>query len=414
MSPDKSTVAILKCPEYNPQLIEEKIARGFELLGGVKKFFPGTTTRILLKPNMLSAKKPEVAVTTHPEFIRAVIRYFRQNIDAQISVGDSPGGAVSGTERVWNETGIGKVCDEEKIHKVNFEKSGIAYLKSFNPRNKRVPVLEISRACLPDANSDGKTSLVSLPKMKTHSLMLFTGAIKNLYGCIPGLRKAHYHFHATHPDDFGELLSDIMYYVKPRFAITDAIVSMEGEGPSAGKQRHTGLIIMGEDLVAVDTILGTIMGFDTARDPTIKACARLGLGTSDLNKIEVVSDDNTPQAASLVIKNFVIPDFKKPSNLKVRLVPKFLGPIVKKIFWAKPRINPEICSRCQLCMKSCPAKAIFKKDGSGHIVVNKSLCIECMCCHELCPDKAIDIEYSLLADILTRRSSARRKTAEKH
>jgi len=408
-----STVAIIKCPRYDPLAIEESVTAGFELLGGYRKFF-SPDDKILLKPNMLSAKKPEVAVTTHPEFLRGVIRFFKKNLPAAVMVGDSPGGAVSGTRRVWDETGIGKVCDEEQVIKLSFEKSGVAHIAAANPRNKRIPVLELAQACLP-VSSDGKnTALVSLPKMKTHTLMLFTGAIKNLYGCVPGLRKAHYHFYATHPDDFAQMLADLMYHLKPRFAITDAIVSMEGEGPSAGKQRQTGLIVMGDDLVAVDTVLGSIMGFDTSRDPTLNACKRMGLGNNNLKDIEVVtypSDSKTPMPGEETVKEFFIPDFKKPSNLKVRLIPRFLGPIVKKIFWAKPRINPEICSRCRLCMNSCPARAIFtRKELSREVlVVNKSLCIECMCCHELCPDKAIDIEYSFLADILTRRSSSRRK-----
>ncbi|PKM97445.1 MAG: hypothetical protein CVU77_06005 [Elusimicrobia bacterium HGW-Elusimicrobia-1] len=386
-----SQVAIIRCPDYDAGRVAAAVERGFDVLGGISAFFRAGES-VLLKPNMLSAKKPDVAVTTHPEFLRAVSRVFKK-ITTEISAGDSPGGAVSGTGRVWNETGIGAVCESENLYKVIFEKTGSVPFESQNPRNKRIKTIDIAKAAL-DADA-----LVSLPKMKTHTLMLFTGAIKNLYGCVPGLRKAHYHFMAVHPDDFAELLADITLIVKPRFSIVDAIVSMEGEGPSAGEQRRTGLIIMGADSVAVDAVMAAIMGFDPLRDHTLKACARLGLGTADLSRIEIVGDGR--------LEDFIIGDFKKPSNWKIRMVPRFLGPLVKKIFWAKPRIDADVCTRCRICYNTCPAKAIFfEKD---RLVVDKSLCIECMCCHELCPDKAIDIEYSRLADVLTRRSSARRK-----
>lgn len=385
----KSKVVILRCEDYNVDKIQMALERGFGILGGIDSFFK-KDEKILLKPNMLSAKKPEVGVTTHPEFVRACIRCFRK-ISKNVSVGDSPGGAVSGVERVWKETGIGEICEKEGANKVVFEKSGTKIIQS-NLQNKRVKSLEISNAIF-EADS-----IISLPKMKTHTLMLFTGAIKNLYGCICGLRKAHYHFLATHPDDFGSLLADILRHVKPRFAIVDAITSMEGEGPSAGSLRKTGVIIMGNDLVAVDSVMAYMMGFDPRRDPTIKAAEKIGLGNSRLDEIEVLGDGR--------IEDFRIRDFKKPSNWKIKMVPKFFGPMARKIFWAKPKINDDTCTRCQICLKACPAKAIVKEDS--RVVVRKNHCIECMCCHELCPEKAIFIEYSWLADILTRKSSSRR------
>ncbi len=385
----KSKVAILKCKDYNADKIHAVLERGFDILGGIDSFFK-KGEKILLKPNMLSAKKPETGITTHPEFLRACIRCFKKNSDA-IAVGDSPGGAVSGVERVWQETGISGSCEKEGANKIVFEKYGSKIIQS-NLRNKRIKSLEISNAVF-EADA-----LISLPKMKTHTLMLFTGAIKNLYGCISGLRKAHYHFLSTHPDDFGEVLADIAFHIKPRFAIVDAITSMEGEGPLAGSIRKTGLIIMGNDLVAVDAVIAYIMGFDPQRDPTIRAAEKIKLGNSRFAEIDVLGDGK--------MEDFRISDFKKPSNWKIKMVPRFLGPMIRKIFWAKPKIDDDICTRCQLCLKSCPASAIFREDN--RVVVRKDYCIECMCCHEMCPDKAIFIEYSWLADMVTRRSSTRR------
>jgi uncharacterized protein (DUF362 family) len=167
-----SQVAVIRCPDYDAGRIEAAVERGFEVLGGMSLFFRAGES-VLFKPNMLSAKKPDVAVTTHPEFLRGVSRVFK-NITSEISVGDSPGGAVSGTGRVWNETGIGAVCESENLYKVIFEKTGSVPVESQNPRNKKIKTIDIAKAAL-DAGA-----LVSLPKMKTHTLMLFTGAVKNL------------------------------------------------------------------------------------------------------------------------------------------------------------------------------------------------------------------------------------------
>ncbi len=392
----KSKVAVIRCPEYDAGKILNAISEGFSRLGGAEQYFK-KEEKFLLKPNLLAAKKPEIGVTTHPEFLRACIRYFKK-INENLAVGDSPGGAVAGVERVWNETGISAVVEEEKAEKKVFEKYGASFLASRNPRNKRVRTIEISSVVL-----DGY-SIISLPKMKTHTLMLFTGALKNLYGCVPGLRKAHYHFCAVHPDDFGELLADIVLQIKPKFAIVDAITSMEGDGPSAGKLRNTGLIIMGQDLVAVDAVMAYIMGYAPLKDPTLSAAQRLNLGCADLKDIDVFCDGK--------LDDYIIRNFKKPSNWKIKMMPRFLGTLAKKIFWAKPKIIQTVCTRCQLCLNSCPAEAIFKSDD-GAVIVNKKLCIECMCCHELCPEKAIEIEYSWLADILTKNSSSRKAKNKK-
>jgi uncharacterized protein (DUF362 family) len=175
----KTKVSLIKCTEYTQETVEKAIRRTFDLLGGIQSFVhPGE--KILLKPKMLSAKPPERAITTHPEVVRADARLVKE-AGATPIIGDSPGGAIKGVERVWKETGMQKMAAEENIELVNFETAG-AVEKQINH-----PVLSSIYLSKVVFEVDG---IINIAKLKTHAFAVFTGAIKNFYGCIPGLRKA--------------------------------------------------------------------------------------------------------------------------------------------------------------------------------------------------------------------------------
>ncbi|PIV52383.1 MAG: hypothetical protein COY53_10185 [Elusimicrobia bacterium CG_4_10_14_0_8_um_filter_37_32] len=381
----KSKVVIVKCENYDSKNVDLAVRHAFELLGGIEKYVK-SSDRILLKPNLLGAFAPEKGVTTHPEIVRALIRIVKEK-NATPYVGDSHGGGLSeNIDNVLKKTGISKLCDEEKCEIVNFESAGVKRIKATNQNNRKVPVLELTKAVF-DFNS-----VFSIAKMKTHSLMVITGAIKNLYGCVPGLSKTYYHLLATHPQDFAEMLADILSIVKPRLGIIDGITTMEGEGPTYGKLKHLGIIMVSDDLVALDTVMAKIMGLNPKKDPVIRATVRCGLGIGDIENIEILGEK---------IEDVIPEKFELPPNSKIRLIPRWLGPLVKKFLWTKPKILQENCTLCQKCLKSCPAQIITVIDKK--ITIDKSKCIGCMCCYELCPSGAVAIEYSILAKIFFSR-----------
>jgi len=379
----KTKVSLAKCENYDSNEVMRAVSSAIDNIGGIKNFVkPGE--RILLKPNLLSARQPERAVTTHPEIVRAVIRLVREAGAVPI-LGDSPGGAVKGVERVWKETGMKMVSEQEKVELVNFETSGS---DEVNINHPLLPRIHLSKIAL---NVDG---IINLPKLKTHGLVIFTGAIKNFYGCIPGLRKAEYHKIVPHPDDFGRLLGELYLLLKSRVRLTvmDGILGMEGNGPGTGDVRKLNIVAASQDVVALDTVITSLLGFKPQKIEMIKYLSAAKAGESDLSRIEITGE--SPSA-------FDLAHFKFPSNWYIILIPHFLISMLGKFIWMKPEIVPEICENCMMCVNSCPVKAISKK-GKEKPVINAKACISCLCCHELCQYKAIELRSSFLAKLLIR------------
>jgi Pyruvate/2-oxoacid:ferredoxin oxidoreductase delta subunit len=227
--------------------------------------------------------------------------------------------------------------------------------------------------------------VINLPKLKTHTLTLLTGAVKNMFGAVPGFRKAEMHKLFPRPGEFASMLVDLFGQVRPALNIMDAILSMEGNGPSSGSPKETGLIAVSDDAVALDAVISGVIGFPPDRIDTTRLAGQRGLGVSDREKIEVTGD-----AASVIVG-----DFDLPSNLGMRLIPGPVARLVAPLVWLKLVIDKDKCTGCEMCFKSCPVKTI-EPDGDKFRVVHEG-CVQCMCCHELCPENAVEIKLSWLA-----------------
>jgi len=367
-------VAIVDCQSYDPDLVSQKIKESLGLLGGLDQFIkPGM--RVLLKPNFLSAKEPERAITTHPEIAAAVAREVR-NLGATPIIGDSPGGAKRGVKRVWQNTGFLDMAKRENIELISFEASGVVKFET----NGRTYYL-----AKPAIEAD---FIINLPKLKTHVLTLMTGAVKNMFGLIPGFRKANYHKQFPKPKDFAQVIVDIVSLRPPGLTIMDAVLSMEGDGPSSGNPYWSKLLISSVDPVAVDAIAAEIIGLNPAKVPITSAAAEAGLGIGWAEAIEIVGKS---------LNDARISGFKLTSNRKLELIPKFLVRIIDPYLWVRPAIDKSFCTNCNTCVTSCPVKALSNNDG-GPPSFDYSVCINCWCCHELCPEKAVQISKSWLAE----------------
>jgi len=370
----KPRVALLTCPDYSPEVVSVKIREILDLLGGLDTFVgPGMT--VLLKPNFLSAKEPERAITTHPEIVAAVAREVR-SLGAKVIIGDSPGGAKRGVRRVWENTGMLKMAEREGLELVNFEASGVVRFQI----GERVYFL-----AKPAVEAD---LIINLPKLKTHVLTLMTGAVKNMFGLIPGFRKANYHKQFPKPDHFAQVIVDILSLRPPALSIMDAVLSMEGDGPSSGTPRWTNLLLASRDAVALDTIAAEIIGLNPQKVPTTRIASESGLGIGWPEAIETVGDD---------LQRAIIPDFKLTSNRKLSLIPTFLVRIIDPLVWVRPAIEKDTCTRCNSCVNSCPVGALSNLDHAVP-VFNYEICINCWCCHEICPEKSVYVDKSWLAN----------------
>ncbi|MGB2696507.1 MAG: DUF362 domain-containing protein [Candidatus Zixiibacteriota bacterium] len=368
-----SLVSITSCLDYTLDSVRSAARKSFDNLGGLKRWVK-KGDRVLVKPNLLSAREPEKAVTTHPALVQAVVEEV-QKLGAIAIIGDSPGGVEKGIQRVWENTGIAEVAKNTGAELLSFEKSGVVEKKA--PSGKTYWVAKPSAEC---------DVIISLPKLKTHSLCLMTCAVKNMFGVIPGFRKGEYHKEAPKPKDFAKIVVDIYSLVKPQINLVDAVVAMEGDGAASGDPRYLGLLLASEDAVALDFICGMFMGLKPEEVEITWEAAQRGLGKISFDQIQVIGED---------LEEFKGLDFKLPSNRFFRLIPKFLVKLLAPYIWVRPAISVANCTNCNICVENCPVKTIHPGDPAP--TYDYKNCINCLCCHELCPHRAVYLEKSWLS-----------------
>lgn len=381
-------VKIIPQTNYNQSEIDLAIKNIFESLDIYSSLKDKQI--ILIKPNLLGAHQPEKAVTTHPAILEAVIKILI-DLKKEIIVGDSPGGIVK-AQHVWKVTGIEDVCKKYNVKLVDFGKDGVIEVKS---STKKAGLIRY----VIDKNVLNCDAIINLPKMKTHSLMLYTGAVKNLYGVIPGLYKSELHKEYPSPVQFSEVLSELYTILKPKIIlnIIDGVLGMDGEGPSAGNPSNFNLIIASRNASSADYIASKIMGFDINDITYLKNT--LHNDAYDLSKI----------SSSLQVEekwlNFILPDINintvKFRNKFLTKIPKFMKDFIKAFFTYYPDFL-ENCKLCEVCIKSCPVLALKTDKEGKKIILEKNKCIKCLCCHEMCPYSAIYIKKSLLSRLIFR------------
>ncbi|MCJ2533522.1 MAG: DUF362 domain-containing protein, partial [Candidatus Thermoplasmatota archaeon] len=268
---DRPSVSLVRCATYDPLTVDASVRMAVDLLGGISEHVK-SGERILIKPNMLAARRPDQAVTTHPEVVRATIRLVKEAGGIPV-VGDSPAGPS--TERILrhlaDRTGISEVCVQEGVLFALFtEHETVAYNDG-----KVAKTFDLTRT-LQEVDA-----VISLAKLKTHSFTRYTGAVKNLFGLVHGLKKAEYHMRMRSPEAFSEMLVDLAEHVRPRLTIMDAVVGMDGDGPSGGRRRDIGAILASSDVHALDAIALRLVGAEPDSVWTVRAAIDRELLTKD-------------------------------------------------------------------------------------------------------------------------------------
>ncbi|HII81188.1 MAG TPA: DUF362 domain-containing protein [Methanosarcina sp.] len=372
-----TTVSIVRCPDYSS--VKSAIKEALALIGGLESIItPGK--RVLLKPNVLSIRAPEDAVTTHPAVVSAMCELVKEAGGIPV-IGDGSGIVKPGsttTSEAFRASGIEAVASACGAELINFETSG--YTEVSVPAARQFPRLYIAKAVL-EADV-----VISLPKLKTHELTLYTGAVKNFFGAVP--QKFRKQAHALEDRDrFGEAIVDIYSIVKPHLAVMDGVVGMEGNGPANGTPIPSGVVLASYDCVALDMVASELIGIDPLKVPTNKAALSRGFGTRQ------------PEVTGVPLKDAFL-RFKMPEGGVTAMVPSFLMRILRKHLTVKPFINTSNCALCKACIMNCSAHAI---EEMGKILkINQEKCIQCYCCRELCPNDAVEIKKSLLLKIMTR------------
>ena len=357
-------VAFTACPDYGPGLAPALEALLANLGGWNELVKPGQ--KVLVKPNLLADATPDQAVTTHPALVREVVRGLKA-AGAIVQVGDSPAGAMN-VEQVWQKTGLAEVCASEQVPLLSFERGSTRTL------SRDGYVFAVAGAVL-EADL-----IVSLPKVKTHSLTTLTAAVKNFYGVLPGYQKAQLHKAFPKPRQFCRLLRALHAAMPPNFSIADGVVGMEGEGPSNGRPVQLGFLAASSDAVALDLALCQVLQINPRRVPYLADEAatpfELRGQMPAIHPIEVPSG----------------------SGHLLQLIPAPLLRLVTPLVWVRPSFN-EQCVHCGRCAAACPCKALSVPQGKRP-VLKSSRCIACCCCHEVCPAHAIRMRRSPLLRLM--------------
>ena len=381
--PGKSIVALVRCDRYDEDLVNTAVAKGIALLGGAEAFFK-KGEKIVLKPNVLVAVHPDHAATTHPAVMGAVMKAL-QSFGCKLTCGDSPG--FGNPAHALKVAGIASVAEKYNVPLADFEHSK----RVTHTTGKMLRSFPLVKGVL---EADG---LVSVGKFKTHGLVRITGAVKNQFGCVPGLHKTRYHAKLPVVHDFSQFIVDINTFIKPRLYIIDAIVAMEGNGPNSGDPKKLGYLLLSADPVACDATASRIISLNPEFVPTCRAGFHSGLGVYHEDRIELVGD---PIEA---VKDKTFRVVRKPA---VSLDGIGVTAEIKSHLLPRPVINRANCSRCGRCVEICPveSKALVwppeRKENDLPPVYNYRKCIRCFCCQEICPSKAISIKKTLLVILL--------------
>lgn len=358
-----ATVILKRCHEYDAARLQALLGEAMESLD-LSALRPGAN--VLLKPNLLMRREPDRHTTTHPAVVEALARLLAER-GCRVTIADSPGGPfTAGLLRgLYESTGM-QAAARRAGAELNFSTES-ADVEVPNPC--RTHMLTVLR-CAAEADA-----IVSVGKIKTHGLTAYTGAVKNLFGLVPGMLKIDYHARFPDIDDFCGALLDIAGWAKPCLSVLDGIVGMEGKGPSGGTPRRIGALVVSDDPHAADVVGAALIGLAVEEVPTLRLAREKGLLPVPLVLGESVED-------------LTVPDFRRaPVEITRRgiLTDKRFARLVR----SHPCVHREKCVGCGICQRSCPAQAIELRGGVPHFDYKR--CIRCYCCQELCPQTAVDV-----------------------
>ena len=373
----KSVVSIIKTDSYNPEAIEKSIEKIFSDIDFNVQSFRGR--KIAVKPNLLTSALPESGIITHPVIIEAVIRIIKKNGGKPVLV-ESP--AFHSLERVLKKTGIDLILEREAIDVADTKRTVTIHNES-GLKFKSFQVAEELSSC---------DMIINLPKLKTHGLTYYTGAVKNLFGTINGLEKSKWHFRANTKEDFTSFLLDLYGAFingpgKKMIHIMDGILGLEGEGPGAGGRPVMGFaLIGGTDAIAVDSIASAVAGLDSRRVFTCIEGSRRGYGASQPEQILIKGES---------LQSFNN-KFREPEPKSKMTGWPMTSPLLKNLVVEKPFPQQNKCTLCYQCKTICPAEAISKTVNNTVPSFNYNKCIRCYCCMEICPENAIILKKGVI------------------
>ena len=374
-------VCVDRCDSYDIDRLDAIIEKQCDILGLSEYITEGCS--VVIKPNLVIKRKPEEATTTHPEVVAAVIRAVKRRGAGRVTIAESSGGLYNKAvmSGIYQTCGITDVCVREgaELNTTDFSSLPLTHSEAVMCHQFGVitPVIEAD-------------VFINIAKLKTHCMTGLSGAVKNLFGCMPGLSKPEMHCQYPDKSDFQQMLVDLCTLVRPQLSFIDAIDCMEGDGPSGGSPRFMGAVIGGRNPFAMDIVACALINMKPEKVFMLSHGMERGLSPASLDEVELLGS----------IDGLVVSDFRHPRSKDtdfLDFLPRFLRPAGRKVeglLAPRPVIKSKKCVGCGKCAESCPQHTITIANKKADIDYSK--CIKCYCCHEMCPVKAIDVKRKFI------------------
>jgi uncharacterized protein (DUF362 family)/Pyruvate/2-oxoacid:ferredoxin oxidoreductase delta subunit len=356
-----------KHSQYDDPGLKQTIFEMMDAMGG-ETIYPGAM--VIIKPNLLMTAGPERGIITHPRIVRYVAEYVIDK-GCRPVVSDSP--PMGSFEKILSQGGyIEALAGLDVVLRPFRESVQVDIGEPFGAIEIAKEVMEAQ-------------CVINLAKLKTHAQMLMTLGVKNMFGCIIGLRKPEWHLKAgTDRELFARLLVQIYEAVSPAMTIIDGILALEGQGPGkGGTPREMNLLVGSQNAIAADMAISGVVGLDPQGLLTHQAASQL---------------QRVPRQIHVHGGYHILSDFCFPEIGSMAVGPEFLHGFIRRQVLQKPVSDNQKCKLCGDCWRYCPVKAI-----DHHIKgvrYNYDTCIRCYCCLEICPYGAISIKVPLLGKIL--------------
>lgn len=381
-----SEVSVVECKEYEYEKVREAVFEAVDAVGGFSVIKAGT--KVAIKANLVASATPDAATTTHP-YVLAALCDILSSLGAFVVVGDSPGG-------LYNSVVLEKIYKTAGVYEC--EKHGGRLNRDFSEANAVWEDALVAKTFTYTAYLDDVDVIINACKLKTHGMMGLSCAAKNMFGAIPGTMKPEYHFRYPSYEAFANMLVDLDEYFKPYISVCDAVVGMEGNGPTAGNPRKIGCIIASRSPHKLDMVAAQIIGLDADSIPTLAAAKERSLVPKSIDELDIYGNYQKYQISdydNIAIRRSL--QFKGNSD---NVLKNIFGNVAKTVLDSSPKLSKSHCIGCNKCGKICPAKAIVIKNGKAQI--DRSRCIKCFCCQEFCPVGAMKVHRTWLARILQR------------
>ena len=379
-------VSVVPLSEYSMESARTSLLALLAPLGYPEKITEGMT--VVVKANLVSAMKPDEAATTHPVLLCALTDILVER-GARVIVGDSPGGLYNAAfvGRVYNKTGMRELIPH-----------GASLNDDFTEKAATFPEGKVLKEFTYTAYLDKADLIINFCKLKSHGMMGMSCAAKNMFGAIPGVIKPEYHFRFPRYEDFADMIVDLDEYFHPDISIADAVVGMEGNGPTAGTPKAINCLLASHSPHNLDMVAARILGFEREELPILEAAYRRGMTPESYEGVSVFGG----------VDQLVLSDFERVVERRSLEfsgdgksgVKKLFSGIAAAVLRTRPRLEKNLCIGCGICRDICPAKAIVIKKKKA--VIDKKRCIRCFCCQEFCPKSAMKVKRTAIASLFHR------------